>query len=298
MEEFYKLISDELSDAVKKRLFIDKLAEVRIRNGFPVSVCYDGKYRYIGERGLTDRADEAFVAGKNEAENVVMRACERSLYTVTDTVRRGYVSVSGGIRIGICGSAVKSGGNIVTFKNFTSVNIRLPHQIKGCAASVAVKLNSPHGIYRTIVISPPGAGKTTVLRDLCRILSARYNVLLCDEKYEIASACDGAAMLDVGYADVMSGADKQTVFDAGIAYMRPDVIMADELFEDDIRHVMRAAHCGISVVATVHARDYKDFRAKREFAEAVTSGTFERFVELSPPPARTLTVYDGSGAAV
>ena len=127
MEVLYKLIPDEYADVIASRLFSDKLNELRIRNGFPVRVCYDGMYRFLGKNGLCQNACDAFVASAHAAEDVIMRACEHSLYTVTDTLKKGYVPARGGIRIGVCGNAVVHGGEILTVKNFSSVNIRLPH---------------------------------------------------------------------------------------------------------------------------------------------------------------------------
>lgn len=293
MEELYKLIPDEYADVIATRLFSDRLNELRIRNGFPVRVCYDGLYRFLGKNGLCQSAGEAFTASAHAAEEVIMRACEHSLYTVTDTLKKGYVSARGGIRIGVCGNAVMHGGEILTVKNFSSVNIRLPHQVKGCADGLFPRIATADGIKNTLIISPPGGGKTTVIRELCRLLSEHgYNVLLCDEKYEIACATDGAPMLDVGSSDVMSGADKRRVFEAGVAYMRPDVIVADELFPSDVQTVARAVHCGIAVIATAHARDYADFAKKPEFSEAIENRVFDMFATVFPPPNRRIAVKE------
>lgn len=299
MEELFKLISDKYAHAISSRLAIDKLAELRIRNGAPVSVWYNGLYRFLCENGITKDPAEAFIAEKSEAESVVLRACNRSLYTVTETLKRGYISIGGGIRIGVCGSAVTSGDTVTAVKDFTSVNIRLPHEIKGCA-SVVFSKTVGNGIKNTLIISPPGAGKTTVLRDLCRQISDRgFNVLLCDERYEIAACSRGVPTLDVGRCtDVISGADKRSAFTAGIAFMRPDVIIADELFDVDLGGLLRAVHCGVSVICTAHARDYADIKQKAGYAAIIGSHIFERFVVISDPPRRDITVLDADGLSV
>ncbi len=288
---------DRISSVISSRLSIDRLCELRIRNSLPVCVLYDGCYYFLCRSGLTKDRNDAFIAEKNEAERVVMRACEKSLYTVTETLKRGYIAVSGGIRIGVCGSAVTERGAVFAVKDFSSVNIRVPHQVKGCAATLYNKIASDR-IPNTLIISPPGAGKTTVLRDLCRMISDRgKNVLLCDEKYEIAAAVSGAPTLDVGACtDVISGTDKETVFNMGVASMRPDVIAVDELFNSDIDGLSHAVHCGISVIATVHARDLIDFKSKREYSEILNDGIFSRFAVLSDAPRRGIAVYDGECA--
>lgn len=295
MKELYRLLPDRFSDVVESRLSVDKMSEVRIRNGLPVTVCYDGVYFYLCKTGITRVKADAFTADGDEAERVVMRACERSLYTVTDTLRRGFISAEGGIRIGVCGSAVQSDGKITALKDISSVNIRIPHEVVGCAQAVYGKITSGEQLHNTLLISPPGAGKTTLLRDLCRIISDKgKNVLLCDERYEIASMRGGAPLLDVGAStDVISGADKAAVFEMGVASLRPDVMVTDELFPADIRALERALHFGVSIISTVHAKDLYDFMQKSEYKKIIDERVFSRHVVISAAPQRSVFVYDG-----
>lgn len=298
MRELYKLIPDRMASVIETRLCMDRLSELRIRNGKPVRACYGGTYYYLCESGVTKDRAAAFVAERNEAEKIVMRACDRSLYAVTDSVKRGYIPVPGGIRVGVCGSYVLTGTEVASVKDFSSVNIRIPHEVKGCAAALYSRLADGDGICNTLIISKPGGGKTTLLRDLCRIVSDRgRNVLLCDEKYELASCAGGEPTLDVGSnTDVVSGLDKARVFTAGIAYMRPDVIMTDELFPSEAEYVFRAVHSGIKVVATAHADGFSDFKSKPECAELVSGGAFSRYAVISDNPARDVSVFSAAGA--
>lgn len=293
MDELFRILPDEYVAPIQSRLLYDRLSEVRVINNAPVRVCYDGNYFFLCRTGITREKSAAFVAGKNAAEGVIMRACERSLYTVTDTLKRGYISVRGGIRIGVCGTCVMSGGEVISVKDYSSVDIRLPHEVTGCAAALAARIASGGRIKNTLIISPPGGGKTTVLRDLCRLISDRlYCVLLCDEKNELAAVADGVATLDVGACtDVISGVDKPRVFEIGIANMRPDVIMTDEIFERDLPYVVRAATCGISVIASIHADGVEDVFKKRGFSEA--GGLFEVYATLSGAPDRRITISEG-----
>ncbi len=296
MEELYKLISDKYADVIRSWLAVDRLAELRIRNGAPIRVWYNGSNRYLCEKGVTDDPNAAFIAQSGEAESVVLRACDRSLYTVTESLKKGYISVGGGVRIGVCGSVVTSGEKATAVKDFTSVNIRIPHEIKGCASTLVSKVAGSR-IKNALIISPPGAGKTTVLRDLCRQISDRgYNVLLCDERYEIAACYKCAPTLDVGRCtDVISGADKSDAFRAAVAFMRPDVIFTDELFDGDIDGLLRAVHCGISVVCTAHARDYADLAQKPSYGAILGARIFDRIAVISDPPRRDMTVLDADG---
>ena len=297
MDELFRLISDEYAAVIKSRLLLERLNEVRIINGAPVRVCYDGSYYYLAKNGLSKDKSTAFRAGIDEVDKIVMRACSHSLYTVTDTLKRGFISVKGGLRLGVCGEGVMTDKTLVSVKNFSSVNIRLPHEVKGFASNLFPKLVGS-GIKNAIVVSPPGAGKTTLLRDLCRLISDRgFCVLLCDEKYEMAACLNGAPTLDVGACtDVISGVDKPRVFQMGIANMRPDVIITDELFPSDMESVARATTCGIAVIASVHAENIDQLRLKRDWRAIMEQGLFDSYVVLSAPPRRTVTVYEGVSA--
>lgn len=291
MEELYKLIPDEYAAVIRSRLCMDKLSEVRIVSGAPVRVCYDGVYFFLTPTGISRDKDKAFIADIKAADRLVMRACEYSLYTVTETLKRGYISVKGGIRVGVCGSGVMTGGEISAVKDFCSVNIRLPHEVKGCASALASRIAAKR--HHTLIMSPPGCGKTTVLRDLCRLLSDRnFNVLLCDERYEIAASSGGRPTLDVGACtDVISGTDKKSAIEIAVANMRPDIIIVDELFSGDIACVRHASSCGVTVVATVHAKDRQDLGFKAEFGDK-TDGMFGYLVELSGAPEYAVKITE------
>lgn len=295
MEALFRLIPEKYSAVIAAKLSLERLCEVRIINGSPIRVCYDGAYYFLCKDGLTKDRFSAFKADNNSAEQIVMRACSHSLFTVTDTLRRGYIAVAGGLRVGVCGTGVMSGGTLTAVKNFYSVNIRLPHEVIGCAGALAPKLTVGGRIKNALILSSPGAGKTTMLRDLCRVISdSGHNVLLCDERYEIASVSGGVSTLDVGCGtDVISGVDKPRVFEIGIANMSPHVIITDELFASDLPYVARASTCGIAVIATAHAKNIDELKAKTEYADIIKSGVFDCYAVLSGPPSRSVTVFEG-----
>lgn len=249
-----------------------------------VSVNYGGKFFGLSEVGL---GSSGFSVTASEIEEVMLKASGHSIYAVNDQIKSGFLSLAGGVRIGVCGEVVLG----KTIKNFTSLNIRFPHEIVGCASGIIRHIARERGCYNTLIVSAPGIGKTTLLRDLARQLSNRgSNVLIADERYEIAAYTDGKS-LDVGKnSDVISGAAKDFAFTQGIRYMRPDIIVVDEITSgDDAKAVCRACSSGVSVIASIHATG---FEYRERFSEL---NCFQRIVLLGGNVGQVEGVFDGNG---
>ena len=266
-------------------LQMDKLNEIRLRVSFPTIVYYGGRY-FLGENGLADSNKDSLCATAQELNDIVYRACECSVYAHNEELKQGYITIEGGIRIGICGEVVVDNGIIKTIKNFSSLNIRIPREIKDCSLTALPFLHNENGVLNTLVLAPPGAGKTTFIRDLAAQLSNKFisrNLLVVDERNEIASVINGKPGLNVGkYTDVYSGADKQFGIINGIRTMTPDAIILDELITSaDLQAINYIIGCGVKVVATSHSRDIYDLQKKPLFKEVLKDNLFDRFVVLS-----------------
>lgn len=264
-----------------KRLDYAKLYEVRLRVGQPVSVDYGGKYLYLHPRGVSPDSAESLTISFETLNEIAVRACDYSLYSVGDRIASGFLTVAGGIRIGLCGETVCENGTVKTIKNFGAMNIRVAHEVKGCSNGIMPFICDAR-LYNTLLVSPPGCGKTTFLRDIAMRFSAmRKNVLLVDERCEIASVQKGVPQLDVGLnTDVMSGCPKSYAFNVGIRTMRPDVIVTDELAGDDAQAVLDAAAGGVTVIASVHAYDQHDLELKTGLGKLLAGKVIDRFILL------------------
>lgn len=141
------------------------LYEMRLRAGKPVVVNYKGKYSYLCERGLSETATGSLTAACAELEEIVFRASEFSVYSVTEQLRQGFLTGNLGERIGLAGAFVYEDGKTFTVKEITSLNIRIPHEVLGCADTVYARCLQ-NGLQNILLISAPGRGKTTILRDL------------------------------------------------------------------------------------------------------------------------------------
>ncbi len=265
-----------------ERLDIAHLEEIRLRRNCPALVMYKGKNMH-----LTYPSGEKVYVTTKELELVLRSATENSLYAYNSQIKQGYITAKGGIRIGIAGESVSSDNFMpTTIKNISSIHIRIPHEVVGCSKEVFKFIASDNGVKSTLIISPPGAGKTTLLRDIARNISKLdriYNCLLVDERFELASCCDGVAMLDVGEnTDIVSGGTKKYAFTNGIRALRPDIIITDELMsEDDILACKTAMRSGVKVIASVHANNHLDLFEKYDFKELMTKKIFERYIVLS-----------------
>lgn len=280
-----RLMPDVLNSAILK-LDYSKICEIRLRRNSPVVVNYAGKNKPLTTNCFSG---EKIYASGEIIDFVIKKATENSLYAYNNQLKQGFITAKGGIRLGVAGESVNSDNFMpTTIKNIQAVNIRVPHEVKDCSA-VAFKFiySNDYGVKSTLIISPPGAGKTTYLRDIARRLSLIddkvFNVLLVDERFELASVLDGLPMLDVGkYTDVVSGASKKFAFTNGIRVLRPDVIITDEVMsEEDVWSCINAINSGVKVIASIHANNIREIEEKEGFSGIIKSRCFERYVILS-----------------
>lgn len=262
-----------------------KLNEIRLRLNKKIVVTLQGKSYYLCQEGLTGNADKALIADKFLIDEIVKRACENSVYAYSNQIREGFLTLRGGARVGLCGEGVCENGAVKTLKNINSLAIRVPHEVKGCSAP-AMEYLFRGGFLSTLVISPPGCGKTTFIRDIIFQLSQKnycYSVLVCDERFEIANCFNGINTLDVGeFCDIVSGVPKNYAFGNAIRAMRPDILVTDELGgEKDCDAVVSASSCGTGILASVHAKDIDDLKRKQGFERILKEKVFDRFVVLS-----------------
>lgn len=271
--------------------------EIRLRLGKPLTIHFaDGCY-YIGARGnLTALPNSALKVTRAQIDEAIELATASSVYSVKDEIKNGFITVRGGHRIGITGTAVMKGDRVEFIKDISALNYRLTSEIKGAADAVMSAITDGTRVKNTLFISPPAAGKTTMLRDIVRQLSYKgFRVSVVDERREIAALCEGKSSFDLGFnTDVLEGADKAEGMLMVLRSMSPDVIVTDEIgTQADIDAIAKITNSGASVIASIHGRDLNMIRRRadlkdmlRFFETAVTlsrrngAGTVEEIVTL------------------
>lgn len=251
--------------------------EFRLRAGWPMSVV-------LGER-------ERFLNGPpvegGELERLVEIASQASLHAVLDQLRRGYLTVAGGHRLGLCGTAVLQGGGIHALRGFSSANLRVARQVEGAAAPVLDSLCPGGRLASTLILAPPGMGKTTLLRDLIRLVSegegcAPLRVSLADERGEVAAMYNGRPQLEVGRrTDVVEGCPKAQGLMLLLRGMNPQVLAVDEVTApEDVQALTAAVGCGATLLATAHGSELADLERRPVYRPLLKEGLFRFLVRI------------------
>lgn len=268
-----------------------RIQEIRLRSNKPVILIQDGKEFFLNHSGgLMDNPETAYRVHITEIEAIINHICHYSLYAFEDEMRQGFITVPGGHRVGIVGQVVlENDSQVRTIKHVSCINIRISHQIRGVADKVLPHLYQSGKLKNVLIISPPGCGKTTLLRDIIRQISDGnpYGEGMCvgvvDERSEIAGSFQGIAQNDVGIrTDVLDACPKALGMMLLLRSMSPQVLAIDELGgECDIQALHMAASCGSKIIATVHGADMEDVIRRFGARGTVLEQLFECFLILS-----------------
>ena len=265
------------------------LVEIRLRINEPLILIFStGEFFVKDGKGLISTSKEAYRVTSADIKSTIDFVSDYSLYAYEDEIRQGFITVKGGHRVGLAGQIVLENGRIRNVKNISFINIRMAHQIKGCAMEVLPYIVKDGKLFHTLIISPPACGKTTLLRDIVRCVSngtsycKGMNVGVVDERSEIAACYMGVPQNDVGLrTDILDCCPKAEGMMMLLRSMNPRVIAVDEIgSREDIDAIAYVINCGCGILATVHGSSIDDIRNKPVLRKLVEERVFERYVVL------------------
>ena len=247
-----------------------KVEEIRLRKGRLLSVLMPDGELDVG----------TLVVNSEHINSLLDIATGVSAHSFRESIKNGYITAKGGYRIGLGGTTVLKNGEVDGFRELTSVSIRIPREIVGVSDDITIS----EPFNSTLIISPPGCGKTTLLRDVVRKLSdSGLRVSLADERSELAAVWQGEAQMDVGRrTDIIDGCPKSQAVLMLLRAMNPQVIAIDEITHpNDIEAIKEAANCGVELLATAHAWDEKDLSARPMYNELLKQKIFKKVIIIS-----------------
>ena len=266
-----------------------RLQEIRLRSGKPLILNSRRRETFLTESGAcTTELAKALTVTEQEVQQTLELAGTYSLYAYEDELRQGYLTLPGGHRLGVAGKVITEGESVRNIRHLSSLNLRISHQVKGCADGVLPWLYGPEGPFHTLIISPPRCGKTTLLRDLIRQISdgclglRGCTVGVVDERSEIGGSYQGIPQNDLGIrTDILDACPKAEGMMMLVRSMAPEVLAVDELGRpEDVKAMETALYCGCRILATVHGNSIEDIEKKPLLKRFLTEKIFQRYVIL------------------
>nr|WP_132281996.1 stage III sporulation protein AA [Natranaerovirga hydrolytica] len=287
-----KIFSLNIREILQKALTIDfnYLQEIRLRINAPLMIIYKNREIFITNQGdFSYTCKNAFIVNKKEIKETIEYISNYSLYAFEEDIKQGFITIEGGHRIGLAGKVIVEQGRVKNIKHISFINIRISHEIKGCANGVIHNIIDEDNLYHTMIISPPRCGKTTLLRDIIRQVSNGEHTLtpktigVVDERSEIGACYNGIPQNDLGIrTDVLDCCPKVEGMLMLIRSMSPQVIAVDELGSDvDIKAIEYVINSGCKLICTVHGQSIDDVKQKPLLDKLVANKIFERYIILS-----------------
>ena len=290
-EQAVKILPPRLSGILMSLSGDEKnsIREICFRSEKAVVAVTETGVRFLHESGRLTQIYSSFAVKTDcrEIEEMFHRLCGYSVYSFRDAINRGFITVDGGHRAGVAGTAVTENGKVTAVRDICCINLRIAREIKGSADGIFSRCFSD-GISGLIVAGPPSSGKTTVLRDLARQISGDgkgllAKVFVCDERGEIGAMHCGKPQNDLGVnCDIITSYPKSEGILIGLRSFSPDIIICDEIATDEEADAVESGLCsGVEFVLSMHAGSEKELRSKPLVKRLLHSGCFENVVLLS-----------------
>ncbi|WP_062357031.1 stage III sporulation protein AA [Bacillus kwashiorkori] len=274
------------------------IEEVRVRINRPIEIITKEKTYYL-----------PYIINTHDSEQLLNKISHHSLYTLEEELKRGFITVEGGHRIGLAGKVILENGQVKAIRQISSFNIRLAKEVVGIGDELVPYLFDKQWQH-TMIIGPPQTGKTTLLRDIARIITTgvkeknipALKVGIVDERSEIAGCVNGIPQMTFGVrVDILDACPKAEGMMMMIRSMSPDVLVVDEIGrKEDSEAILEAMHAGIRLVMTTHGNSFADLKKRPTLQPILEQKVFDRFIELSRKngPGTIANIKDKNGMEI
>ncbi|OLS03932.1 stage III sporulation protein AA [Tissierella creatinophila] len=292
-ENLCRFITEDIRQTLLRlpKEYKEDIEEIRLRNNKPLNIYIKGKNFFVGKNGtVLESEKEGLIIKDDDIKNTFQLITNHSVYAFSEEIKNGFITITGGHRVGIGGKTVYGLDKIEDITNISSLNFRIAREKKGISDFLIPNLiDENNDFYNTLIISPPQCGKTTLLRDIIRNLSngkdnefEGFKIGLIDERSEIAGVYRGVSQNDVGLrTDILDGCLKSHGIIMLIRSMSPEIIAVDEIGGvKDIEAIGEGLRAGIKFIATVHGSSLDEIKCKKNLNEIINEKIFKRYVVL------------------
>ena len=280
MEEILNYFAENIKQYIEKEIIYKQdIEEIRLRTNKPIIIKNSNGNTILDHIVTTQELLETF-----------QKICEHSIYSYQKQICEGFITIKGGHRVGITGSCVIEDGKIININYISSLNFRIAREKKDVSNKILKYIIHNDEIANTLIVSKPGCGKTTILRDLVRKISTDIEELnfkgktcgIVDERGEIAAMYKGVPQNDIGIlSDVISNSSKSQGMRMLIRSMSPEVIVCDEIgSKEDVEAINYAMCCGVKGIFTAHGNTFEEILLNKEIKQLIDKNIIERVIIL------------------